>query len=121
MQLNLEKNNGIFVHSFSAGELRVNDRIITGPVILTPDAIIEDWAPPDVGALSIADFAAALAIRPEVLLLGTGARQTFPPTALLVEIMRDGTGVEVMATGAACRTFNVLVAEGRRVAAALLL
>jgi len=120
MQLDLEKNSGIFIRSFSPGELRVNDQIIAGPVILTPEDIIVDWRPPSIDALSIADFDAALAIGPELILFGTGARHTFPPVTLFTEIMRAGIGFEAMGTAAACRTFNVLTAEGRRVAAALI-
>jgi len=58
---------------------------------------------------------------PELVILGTGRRQRFPRTELIAPLVRAGIGWEVMDTGAACRTFNVLVAEGRRVAAALLL
>lgn len=121
MQLDLEKNSGIYIRSFSPGELRVNDQVINDPVILTPDEIIVDWSPPAIDALSITDFAAALAIAPEVVLFGTGTHQVFPPTTLMTDIMRQGTGFEVMATAAACRTFNVLASEGRRVTAALLI
>ena len=120
MQLDLEKNSGVFVRSFSPGELRVNDEIITGPVILTPEDIIIDWRPPSIELLSITDFGAALAVDPELILFGTGARQAFPPTTLVTEIMRAGIGFEAMGTAAACRTFNVLTSEGRRVAAALI-
>jgi uncharacterized protein len=120
MQLNLERNSGVFIRSFAPGELRVNDRVITAPVILTPDDILADWSPPPIDALSITDFATALAIRPELILFGTGVRHTFPSTGLVTDIMRTGVGFEAMATPAACRTFNVLAAEGRRVAAALL-
>jgi len=120
MQLDLEKNSGIFIRSFSPGELLVNDEVITGPVILTPEAIIVDWRPPSIDELSITDFGAALAIEPELILLGTGERQTFPPMTLATAIMRAGIGFETMGTAAACRTFNVLTSEGRRVAAALI-
>lgn len=120
MQLDREQNSGVVIRSFAAGEIRVNDRIINSPVILTPDEILADWTPPPIDALSITDFEAALAIEPEVILFGTGTLQTFPATLLITEIMRLGIGFEVMATPAACRTFNVLAGEGRRVAAALL-
>lgn len=119
MQLDLEKNSGIFIRSFSAGELRVNDEVITYPVILTPEEIV-DWSPPSIDALSITDFGPALAVAPELILFGTGSSHTFPPTTLITDIMRDGVGFETMATSAACRTFNVLASEGRRVVAALL-
>ncbi|MFQ5634362.1 MAG: Mth938-like domain-containing protein [Gammaproteobacteria bacterium] len=120
MQLKLESGNGIYVRSFSPGELRIDDRILTEPVILTPEKIIADWRPPPLDQLSIDDFGAALAAGPEVILLGTGIAQTFPPVTLMTDIMRAGIGFEVMATAAACRTFNVLASEGRKIAAALI-
>lgn len=121
MQLDRENNIGIVIRSIAAGEILVNDRVIDGPVILTPDEIFADWTPPPIDELSITDFAAALAIEPEVILFGTGDVQTFPAIALITDIMRRGVGFEIMATPAACRTFNVLAGESRRVAAALLL
>jgi uncharacterized protein len=71
--------------------------------------------------MSIDDFAVVLEQRPELLLLGSGPGQLFPPAELGMQIMQAGIGFEVMDTRAACRTFNVLVGEGRRVMAALLL
>jgi len=121
MQLNREQNIGIVIRSIAAGEIRVNDQVIDRPVILTPDKIFADWTPPPIDELSITDFEPALAIEPEVILFGTGDVQTFPAIALITDIMRRGVGFEIMATSAACRTFNVLAGEGRRVVAALLL
>jgi len=121
MLLNREQGIGNIIRSFSAGELRINDTIFTDHVILSADAIIENWVPANIADLSIADFAQAISAAPEVILFGTGIRQTFPPGALMTDIMRQGIGFEVMDTGAACRTFNVLAAERRNVIAALLL
>ncbi|MGI9341672.1 MAG: Mth938-like domain-containing protein [Gammaproteobacteria bacterium] len=120
MQFNLEAGSGIVIRSYSPGELRVNDRLIGGPVILTQAGEISDWAPPGIAELGLADFATALAAEPEVIVFGSGETHAFPPTALITAIMRSGIGFEAMATAAACRTFNVLAAEGRRVAAALM-
>jgi len=121
VQLSLDDTNGILVRSFANGKLRVNDEIITGPVILTPQNIIPGWAPPATADLRMADFSAALDTGPEVIVFGTGATQVFPPASLITDIMRSGVGFEVMDTAAACRTFNVLAAEGRRVVAALII
>lgn len=121
MQLDLEKGSGIVIRSFSAGKLHVNDQIIDRHVILTADEIVTDWAPALLDNLSITDFAAALERNPEVILFGSGLEQRFPNTQLITEIMRQGIGFETMDTAAACRTFNVLAAEQRRVVAALLL
>ena len=121
MQLDREQYSGVIIRSFAAGRLRVNDEVLESPVILTPDTIIPDWTPPAIDALSVSDFDAALDCRPEVILFGTGETQAFPPIELITAIMQRGIGFEVMATAAACRTFNVLAGEGRRVAAALLI
>ncbi len=121
MQLDLEKGSGILIRSFSAGKLHVNDQIIDRHVMLTADEIISDWSPAPLENLSITDFSLALERSPEVILFGTGLTQRFPNTQLITEIVRQGIGFEIMDTAAACRTFNVLAAEQRRVVAALLL
>ena len=120
MQLDREIGEGTVIRSFSPGELRVNDQRITSHVILTHQEILTDWSPPPIDQLTVADFRAALDQNPEVILFGTGPVQRFPGTALMAAIMQQGVGFEVMDTGAACRTFNILVAEHRRVVAALL-
>jgi len=121
MQLDLEKGSGLLIRSFSAGKLHVNDQVIDHDVMLTADEIISEWSPAALEYLSIADFALALEQSPEVILFGTGMTQRFPNTQLITEIVRQNIGFEVMDTAAACRTFNVLAAEQRRVVATLLL
>jgi len=120
MQLDRESGYGNIIRSFSAGELHINDTVFTDHVIVLSDAIIENWSPPSIMELSIADFTDMINAAPEVILLGTGTSQTFPPGAVMTDIMRRGIGFEVMDTSAACRTFNVLTAERRNVVAALL-
>ena len=109
------------VRGYSPGLLRVGEREFTRSVIVAADALVDDWRPQHIAELTAADLAPALALRPEVLLLGTGARQVFPPHELLARLYAARMGIEVMDTGAACRTFNVLVGEGRAVAAALII
>lgn len=102
-------------------EVRLQGRTVTDSVIVTRDAVLEDWRPPDVDALSIRDFEALIALRPEVVLLGTGERQRLPGPALYADFAARGIGLEVMDSRAACRTFNVLLGEFREVALALIL
>ena len=81
------------------------------------------WPVADLGALSAADFSLIADAEPavEVLLFGTGARTAFVKPSFKAQIKATaGVAVEPMETGAACRTYNILLAEGRRVAAALL-
>jgi uncharacterized protein len=120
MQLDLDTSTGNFIRSFAPGRLLVNDQLITGHVIITPDEVIDGWSPARFADLTFDDFGAAMEREPEVLLFGTGQSQRFPAAALMAAIMRRGVGFEAMHTAAAARTFNVLVAERRRVVAALL-
>lgn len=121
MQLDLDRTDGNFIHSFERGRLRINNRLLTEPVIVTASEIFTDWSPPDFPDLDITSFATALQQEPDVILFGTGMTQQFPSPVVMTGIMKRGIGFEVMDTAAACRTFNVLSAEERRVVAALLL
>jgi uncharacterized protein len=109
------------IRGYGSGELRVNEETYRGTIVLTPSSIV---AQPDVKTmedLAQVDVARIVALQPELVLLGTGLRQAFPPPAFGAQFLRAGIGFEVMDTGAACRTFNVLVIEHRQVAALLLL
>jgi uncharacterized protein len=103
------------------GEVRLAGRVCRGSVVVTRDAVLDDWQPPAVEELTIADFKALLALNPEVVLLGTGERQRLPPPSLYAEFAARGIGLEVMDSRAACRTYNVLLGEFRDVAVALML
>ncbi|MCP4925944.1 MAG: hypothetical protein GY916_08375 [Gammaproteobacteria bacterium] len=120
MQLDREQSGGNIIRSFSAGELHINDAVFTNHVIVSTDTIIENWSPQGIMNLSLADFSEVLSGAPEVIVFGTGITQTFPPGALVTDILRQGIGFEIMDTAAACRTFNVLTTERRNVIAALL-
>ena len=89
-------------------------------ILVTPDRIVTGWAPGGFAGLTEADFAALAALQPEVALLGTGATLRFPHPRLTRPLVDAGIGLEVMDTPALCRTFNILAAEGRKVAAAVL-
>jgi uncharacterized protein len=109
------------VRSYVPGRLAIGEREFSRSVIVSAQALIEDWRPQTMAELAATDLEAALALQPEVLLLGSGTRQVFPSAALLAELHARRIGFEVMDTGAACRTYNLLVAEGREVAAALII
>lgn len=119
MKLDLDRNNGNLIRSFAGDQVLVGSTVFREPVIISMDSIIADWAPPPVESLSLADLRAALDLEPEVILLGTGPTQRRPPSAATAAILRLGVGIEVMNTAAACRTYNVLASEYRRVVAAL--
>jgi uncharacterized protein len=111
------------VTAYGDDHVVIDGRAYGRSLLLLPDRIDTDWGPENFAGLAEAHFA-ALADLPErgcdVLLLGTGRRQRFPTPALLRPLIEAGRGVEVMDTPAACRTYNILLAEGRAVAAALI-
>jgi len=121
MKFTADSTSGNIIRSYSPGEIKLRGEIIRSNLIISQDKVIPDWDPPSIEQLSIADFAPALEQKPEIILFGTGRLQKFPGIALLTEIMRSGTAIEVMETGAACRTYNVLIGEFRSVVAALLI
>ena len=90
-------------------------------ILVTPERIVTGWTAGGFDTLTEADFAALAELKPEVVLLGTGASLRFPHPRLTRALTDAGIGVEVMDTPAACRTFNILAAEGRRVVAAVIL
>ncbi len=93
-----------------------------GHSLLVPwTGAVRPWPPSRPDQLTTADFDAVLALDPELVIFGSGPRQRFVPAALMRALIDRRVGVETMDTAAACRTYNVLVAEGRSVVAALLL
>ena len=109
------------IRAYGPGELRIGEATYRSSVIVTASALIEDWRPARMDDLQPADLEPVVALKPAVLLIGSGPRQQFPDRAVLAALYAARIGFEIMDTGAACRTYNVLVAEGRDVAAALML
>ena len=106
--------------AYGEGYVAVNHEKHEKNLILLPDSIIPEWSTATIATLGEADIEKLLKIGTEIILLGTGNRLRFPPGALLRPFAPAGIGVEIMDIQAACRTFNILAAEGRHVAAALL-
>ena len=122
MQLNHELPDYAFTLRSADGQsARVNDRTLSASFILSPQQLVEDWPVRDSASLAPDDLAPLLALKPEVVLLGTGERQVFPPAAVMAACLRQGIGLEVMTNAAAARTFNVLASESRKVVAGFLL
>ncbi len=122
MKFTLEPALGTnLIRGYSAAEIRIGEHSVHGSCIVTAERLITDWEPQTFAELSPAHLEAILALAPELVLLGTGATQRFAPPAVRAALAEHGVGLEAMQLGAACRTFNVLVQEERRVAAALFL
>jgi uncharacterized protein len=109
--------NTIFAHG--EGYIDINGTRHTEPVLLTPDWQHSPWQVGDIAALQFSDFAALLARQPTIVVFGSGAKFQFPDMRIIAAFSQAQIGFEVMDTGAACRTYNVLMSEGRNVAAAL--
>lgn len=99
----------------------VNERALTRSCVVSPETLVEDWPVTDAAAMVPADIEPLLALGPELVLLGTGEHQVFPPAAVMAACLGRGVGFEVMANDAAARTYAVLAGEGRRVVAGFLL
>lgn len=113
--------NRYVIKSYGLGWINVNEREIRRSVIVTPERLVADWPPQTFADLEEGHFVAIQPLEPEIVLLGTGDRQRFPHPRLTRSLLERGIGVEVMDTAAACRTYNIIMLEGRRVAAALLM
>ncbi len=115
-----DDKDGLYrVRAYAPGQVTVNDEVLTHSLVVSSDKLIRDWPPQSIEELAPAHLQAAVDLQPEVLILGTGANLRFPHPSLIADLQAQGIGVEVMDTAAACRTYNVLVNEQRRVAAAV--
>ena len=121
MKFHLSAAKGNVFTGHGAGFVRLGIVEYRENLIVTPERIVTGWASAGFDALTEPDFAALAALAPEVALLGTGPSLRFPDPRLTRPLIEARIGLEVMDTPAACRTFNILAAERRRVAAGILL
>lgn len=116
MQLTREASGGRYtVTHYREGGITVDEVEHTRSLVLTPDHILPDWGPRAVDELTEAHLQSLLELVPDIVLLGTGPRIVFPPAEQMVLFQRRGIGIEVMDTAAACRTFNILAGDERKV------
>ena len=133
-QFNLETTEKLTIQSYNNGEINIalsgnqadheasgSVQCMTDSFILTPSQIIKDWRYNDVAEFTLDSFKPLIDQQPELVILGTGEKLTFPNHQILQSFQQAGIGVEVMNTASACRTFNVLVSENRYVIAGLLI
>jgi uncharacterized protein len=111
-------SNAISRHDAAA--VWVNGQRFEGSLLVPWQGQVQAWSVADAAALEAAHFDAVLALRPELVIFGSGARLRFIAPALYRGLIAARIGFETMDTAAACRTYNVLAAEGRSVVAALL-
>jgi len=122
MKFSLEESGSQYaVQGYAKGEITIGGKRYAKSLILLPDRIIEDWRPQAFADLLLEDFIQLAELDPELVILGCGAAQQFPHPTLSQPLLERRIGLESMDTAAACRTYNILMAEGRRVVAALLM
>lgn len=102
------------IRGYDATCVRLSGRELTASFILSSDQLIADWPVRSVADLTVDTLSPIFELQPEVVVLTTGGRAVFPRAALRAEFAQRGIGLEVMELGAGCRTFNVLISEGRR-------
>lgn len=121
MKLHSENAGGGYrITAYGADYVVVNDERIRGSVVITPERIIRDWKPASFSDIGLESFEVFETLQVDIVVLGTGASQKFPDPRIMGWFGQRGIGLEVMDTAAACRTYNILMSEGRTVAAMLL-
>jgi uncharacterized protein len=121
MKLHLTRPEGNnLISGYGSGWVEINLSRHSSSLIVLPGLLIQDWHVENFESLQPAHFETLAGLEPEIVLLGTGAKLRFPHPSLSRSLVDIGVGLECMDTGGACRTYNILVSEGRKVAAALI-
>lgn len=120
MKLHLENAEGYKIKRYDPQSVTINDVVYNNNLIVLPEHL-QTWEVDSFEALTLVHFENIARLKPELVLLGTGLKLRFPPSELFTPLLQQGIGVDVMDLYAACRTYNILMGEGRNVAAALLI
>jgi len=112
---------GQLILGYAPGRILIGDQAYTRGLIVSPGRIVANWGPVRAEDLATEHLEALVELDPQIIIVGTGKRQVFPGPKVYLPALRQGMGVEIMDTGAACRTYNILMSEGRRVAAGLIM
>jgi uncharacterized protein len=122
MSLTLDENSALYqIRAYQPGHIQVNEQTFNHSIIITSEKLITSWIPQSIQALQREHLAMVIELCPSILLIGTGSTLQFPALDIYGDLINYGIGVEIMHTHAACRTYNVLTAEGRNIAAALII
>ena len=121
MKLQSDPHSGAnTITGYGDGYVEINRAPYSHAVLLSSDGAIQEWGVQSFKELSAADFSQMASLKPELIIIGTGKRQHFPKPELLKTLIAAKIGFEVMDSQAACRTYNILVGEGRQVLLALI-
>jgi len=122
MKLHLENADGLYlITGYDHGWVEINRQRYMHNLILLPSQLLSDWDAPNFESITSDHIEQIVILKPDVVLLGTGTRHQFIHPKLTLALTKAGISLECMTTHAACRTYNILMTEGRNVAAALLL
>ncbi|WP_456413407.1 Mth938-like domain-containing protein [Thiolapillus sp.] len=114
-------NSRYLIEAYEAGCIRIGNTEFRHSLLLMPEKLRDPWELQDLQDLSERHLSQLAAHQPDIILLGSGETQLFPHPSIFAPLMQAGIGYEVMPTPSACRTYNILLAEDRRVLAALIL
>ena len=121
MQLTLDRTgNANTVSALESGRLKIAGRWLTGSLIVSAQQLLADWTAVSAAALRWEHIEPMLELQPEIILIGSGNTLAFAPAAVSGKVLQQGIGFEIMDTAAACRTYNILVSEQRRVVAGII-
>ncbi len=109
------------ISGYDLGSIGINGLPHTHSLVISPMELLKDWEPSKYNELNEQHLDAIYAMKPEIIILGTGQKQIFPPAEILRRLAKEQIGYEIMDTQAACRTFNILMAEDRNVVAGMFL
>ncbi len=119
MKLHLDKTTSNNIQSYDNDKVTIRGVVYNSSLIVMPE-YLSNWDIKSFNDLNVAHFKRLRALQPELVILGTGLKQQFPQPHLYSALIEAHIGMEVMDRLAACRTYNILVAEGRNVLAALI-
>ncbi len=121
MNFTRDPTAAVSIRRIERGRVRIGDATYERTLAVTAESVLADWEAPALRELTIDELEPLLETDPEIVVLGTGFRPALPPRELTFALARRGIGFESMDTPAAARTFNILVAEGRRPVAILMM
>ena len=115
------QDDGYVITAYDDNSVSINGKSFTQSLVVASTRLHENWNIADIKLLSSSHIEEILSFQPELVIIGTGNRLFFPEIEIYSGIIKHGIGVDFMDTGAACRTYNILVSEGRDVVAGLIL
>ena len=115
------QDEGYFITAYEDDSVTVNGKTFEQSLIISTDTLNENWEIGSIDSLQPDHIEMILQLEPELIVIGTGNRLVFPAVETYSTIIQRGIGVDFMDTGAACRTYNILMSEGRGVVAGLIL